>query len=195
MRKTTITRSALLTALGAFGVLGALAAPAAAQGKHDKVYAELLAYDSAPGRATLQAAAAPAETEAALMEIHGDPARASVIRLRALDALALFPSLSVRGYLHRLTTGDADAVHRLRAATALIHAYGDGALTSVRPVLNDPKADDDLKVAIADALVRYAGPAGRALVRRASEGQKDPARMDAMEQILRPHENPLPLIR
>jgi hypothetical protein len=173
-----------------------LGLPSMAEAKHEKVRAQLLAYDQAPDRATLEQAAAPSEAEAALMEIHGDPSMAEVIRLRALDALGLFDSLSVRGYLHQLTSDSkASTVHRLRAATAMVHAFGDGALTTVRPVLTNPSSDGDLRVAIADALVRYAGPAGRELVRRASILAKDPARMDAMEKILDPNENPLPQIR
>ena len=54
MKTTTISIAALLTGLAA------LAAPTAAQAKHDRVYAQLLAYDSAPDRATLQTAAAHA---------------------------------------------------------------------------------------------------------------------------------------
>ena len=177
-------------------LLAVLLTPGLAQAKHDKVHAQLMAYDWAPDRATLETAAGAAGPETALMEIHGDPGVARVIRLRALDALGLFHSLAVRGYLHRLTAdAQADAVERMRAGTALIHAHGDGALASVRPILSDVTADGDLKLALADALVRYAGPAGRDLVRRVAVAQKDPARMDAMERTLQPRENPLPLIQ
>lgn len=187
MKRTTT--AVLLTAI--------LVLPAIAKaGKHAEVQRQLMAYDSAPDRVTLQASADAAGPETALMEIHADPGVARVIRLRALDALGLFSSLEVRGYLHRITVNaKADAVDRMRAGTALIHAHGDGALTSVRPILSDPAADGDLKVALADALVRYAGPAGRALVRRAAIADKDPARMDAMERVLRPQENPAPTLR
>ena len=184
-----------LTTLALFAAVG-LCLPAHAHAKHDRVHAQLMGYDHAPDRAALEEAAGAAGAETALMELHGDPAVAKVIRLRALDALGLFESLAVRGYLHRLTTdAKADPVQRMRAGTALIHAHGDGALASVRPVLQDPAADPDLRVALADALVRYAGPAGRDLVRRAAVADKDPARMDALDRVLQPQENPVPLIR
>ena len=174
-----------------------LALPSAAHAKHEAVQRQLLAYEAAPDRATLVAAAAPAQAEDALMAVHGDSERPRIVRLRALDALGLFPSLAVRGYLHRLTTDpSSDALDRMHAGTALVFAFGDGALTSVRPLLQDARTDGGVVVAVADALVRYAGPAGRALVRdvRRAAG-KDPRRMDALDRVLSPRENVAPMIR
>jgi len=178
-------------------LLVVLAFPAGAHAKHEAVHRQLLAYDAAPDRATLIDAAAPADAAQSLMAIHGDPDRPRVVRLRALDALGLFPSLNVRGYLHRLAADPgADALDRMRAATALVFAFGDGALSSVRPLLVDPGTDGAVVVAVADAMVRYGGPAGRALVRdvRRAAG-KDPRRMDALDRVLAPRENVAPMIR
>lgn len=174
-----------------------LALPSGAHAKHEAVHRQLLAYDTAPDRAALVDAAAPTDAADALMAVHGDPARPRIVRLRALDALGLFPSLAVRGYLHRLTADPAsDALDRMHAGTALVFAFGDGALTSVRPLLQDAGTDGAVVVAVADALVRYAGPAGRALVRdvRRAAG-KDPRRMDALDRVLVPRENVAPMIR
>ncbi len=131
----------------------------------------LLGYEYAPDRAALEAAAE--DPEAALLALLADKTRSPVVHLRALDALAHFPSLRVRRILHRLAQDRGAAVDaRIHAVTALVFAFRDGALTSAVPLLG--ARDPALRLAAADALARYAGQAGRAAVRREAHRTKDP---------------------
>lgn len=194
---------ALLPALLLALVPALLPAPARAQAASAPVkllplQRELLAYDHAPSRDALAAAAAAsaADPAEALMALHGDPSRPAAVRVRALDGLSLFPSLAVRGYLHRLVRdATAPLPHRVHAGVALLFAYGEGAVASVAPVLAFPPAPRTLKVALADALVRYAGAPGRRLVLRARAEAKDAPYASALDRLLSPLESAAPTLR
>jgi len=148
-----------------------------------RVEALLLGYHSSPDRAALEAATP--DPEGTLLGLLADKSRSPVVRLRVVDALGHVPSLRVRGVLHRMARSDAaPVVDRAHAATALLFAWGDGALHSVEPLLR--AADPVLRLAVADGLVRYAGRAGRRAVRAALAREKAPALRDQLRALLDP---------
>jgi len=152
----------------------------------------LLAYDHAPDRKALETVAP--DPVRALLAVRADPAQPKVVRLRALDALGLFPSLEVRGLLHRLArdrTAPSEARHH--AATALVFAWGDGALASVEPLLRDP--EPALRLTVAEALLRHGGPAGRRAVRAAAAAEKLPEVARSLRSLLVPPAATTPELR
>lgn len=176
MSKTTTTSLLLLLALPA----AALADPA---GERAAVERLLLAYESAPDRAALDVATP--DPEGTLLALLSDKTRTRVVRLRAIDALAHVPTLRVRGVLHRLAGASSQPrEERASAVTALLYAWKAGALTSATPLLRS--GDQVLRLAVADALVRYAGSAGRDAVRRELAREKDPLLRKQLGALLDP---------
>ena len=186
--------SALNAAILAIGLIASTSTAFAQSSGPDKLASlqhALLAYDAAPDARALERAAGALGASEALMALHGDDSRPDIVRVRALDGLGHFPGLKARGYLHRLVRAqDTPLAHRIHAGTALVFAYGAGALASVRPLVLDAKSDHTLRVALADALVRYAGNGGRALVREAAaSGDR------TLRRVLSPDEVATPSIR
>jgi len=168
-------------------------APASPQQDQQRVARLLLSYDSPPDRKILEGAAK--DPVGALIALASDASTLSVVRLRALDAMGLFPGLRVRKQLHTaLNKPEASMETRAHAATALAFAFKGGALPSLRPWLLTP--DAPLKLAVADALVRHAGMTGRRAVQQALVEEKLPSVARALESLLRPQgEGARPSIR
>jgi len=143
----------------------------------------LLAYDHAPARKAFEAATD--DPVAALLAVRADARQPDVVRLRALDALSLFPSLEVRGLLHRIATDrTAPTAARHHAAVGLVSAWRSGALASVEPLLRDP--DPALRITVADVLLRHGGAAARRAVRAAVAAEKLPEVRQALRRLLAP---------
>jgi hypothetical protein len=173
-----IARSLLALAL-----TGLLPPSVAAAAPADDLQSLLLAYDHAPDRKTLEAAAP--DTVPALLALRADTERPHIVRLRAIDALSLFPTRVVRDELYRLLADPTSPMMaRHKAAMGLLHGFGDRVVPAMLPFLDD--VDPALRLTVAEGLIARGGAAGRREVRARLAEEKVPAIAEAMRALLAP---------
>jgi HEAT repeat protein len=168
-------------------LLGAPAAPAqtadAPASTADRVQALLLAYEHVPTAGEVQALGA--EGRDLLIARALDPAEKTLLRARAVWALAFFPDDTTRRALESLLEQRdlPEAVLR-RAIGALAGAFGEAALPRVARHLDDPRPD------VREAAARAVGGIGgdealRALRARAEIERSDVVKRTIVEEIRR----------
>lgn len=124
----------------------------------------LMAYDTFPSADDFKRVTDDPRAE--LLAIYNDPDTKRIVKLQAIDALALFPNKDVRALYQRILAmpfdGDApNEVHR--AINGLMQAFGKDAISDVAPMLDH--SDVQLRLTAVHALGLRGEQEGVALMR------------------------------
>ncbi|MBX3247892.1 MAG: HEAT repeat domain-containing protein [Myxococcales bacterium] len=114
-----------------------------------------------------------------LIAVYEDPATPFFVRLRAVSALAHYPTPAARTFLERVARApDQSVLVVRRALVALGEAFGDGAFESVRPFLRHP--DAAIRRAAVELLVRMDSGRARSTLAAHAARESDPGVLDAL---------------
>lgn len=176
VRSFTVTTS-LLIAL----VLMWAPEPAHGQPPVDRVRQLLSGYEHVPGRETLGALGP--DTERVLMALARDPGERGYVRLRAVGALAHFPTDRAQAFLLGVARdGELDPLFVREAVLALGRGFGKRAVAQVAPFLRHD--DPAVRRAAARALAMAGTPRAREHMRKHLAHEPSPSIRRAIERWL-----------
>ena len=159
-------RGGWLLVLGLFMTATARAEPPAV----DDVRALLSGYEAGPSDAELRALGS--EAPITLQALYARQDELPFIRLRAVEAMAAFPTPETRAFLKHVAsdTNQSDLFVRI-AVVAMVRAFGDAALPDVEPYLRSDRPV--IREAAVRAVGRMHSPAARRAFRACQTLRRD----------------------